>query len=246
MHSRTSRVRLALPLAVAMATLVPATAEAAAGLYLQLGVGYAAFQGTKLVMVEQPVAGDIPIDSSDDACCAGPGLGMQLRLGFSVFGFGGPEFFFVGNGFNGFSGGAGYVGGGIRAFPLKFLSLTGLDTSELPIDMGIGLGFGYTITGQDFAYTGSGWDLDFHIEYKLASFLSAGIKLDILFANYGNFAFTSFKNDKGRCLEGINQDLGRGIIDASDRDAQCQGDGPSTTLLTPQLIFTFHFDILDL
>ncbi|MEQ9503129.1 MAG: hypothetical protein RIT81_40040 [Deltaproteobacteria bacterium] len=251
MHSLVRGARRAfLPLALVGALALPSTAQAAAGLYLQLGLGYAAYSGTKLVTVEdEGRAGDFPLESNDPACCASPGLGTQLRLGFSILGFGGPEFGFVGAGWNSFSGGAGHIGGGIRAYPLKFIGLFGLDTSELPIDMSLGVLFGYTLVGEDFAYRGTFWDVDFSLEYKLASFLSAGIKMDILFGNYDNFGFTSYRDDRGRCLDGVTMDqsgANGGVINLSEADAQCTGNGPSTTLLTPQVVFTFHFDILDL
>lgn len=249
MHSLARGARRALLSAALFAALaVPASAEAAAGLYLQLGLGYATYSGTKLVTVEDNSrSGDFPLESNDPACCAEPGLGTQLRLGFSLFGFGGPEFGFIGTGWSNFSGGAGHIGGGVRLFPLKFLSLTGLDPSDLPIDMGVGLLFGYSLVGQDFAYTGTFWDLDFHIDYKLASFLSAGIKLDLVFGNYDNFAYTSYKNDRGRCLDGVTMDQSgaNGGVISKDQSDQCTGSGPSTTLITPQIVFTFHFDILD-
>lgn len=250
MHSLVRRARSALVLSALLSVAaLPSTAEAAAGLYLQLGLGYATYSGAKLVTVEdEGRAGDFPLESNDPACCAEPGLGTQLRFGFSLFGFGGPEFGFVGTGWSSFSGGAGHIGGGLRGFPLKFVSLFGLDTSELPIDMSIGVLFGYSLVGQDFAYTGTFWDVDVSVEYKLASFLSAGLKLDLVFGNYDNFGFTSYKNDRGRCLDGVTMDqsgANGGIIAKSEADATCTGNGPSTTLITPQVVFTFHFDILD-
>lgn len=229
--------------------LVPQSAEAASGLYLQLGLGYGQFSGTELIVNETAGGniGDFP-DMSAETCCPSPGLATQLRLGFSIFGFAGPEFGLVANGWDlgSDTGGAGFVGGGIRIFPIKFLGLMGLDDTDFPIDAGIGVMYGYGLVGKDFAYTGTFVDVDLHIEYKLTSFLSAGIKFDAIFPSYGDFALTSYKNDRGRCLDaGGSQDL-VGQASPVDRDgANCSGRGPNTTFISPQIIFTLHFDPLD-
>lgn len=240
-----------LALAAALLAVPSGSAQAASGLYLQLGIGMGSFTGSELTVQEQTGTGDIP--QLGDGCCAPPGLASQFRLGYSLFGFGGPEFTFVGTGWRlggEDAGGAGYIGGGVRAYPIKFIGLfTGLDTDDFPLDMGIGLSFGYSLAGQDFAYTGSFWDLDFSFEYKLASFVSAGVKLDTIFPSYSDFVYTSYSNDRGRCLNGdavqTNPDgstnpLGPGTDKGS---LTCAGRGPKTILLSPQVVVTFHFDL---
>lgn len=242
------RVTLAGGLFALAVLLTPVRADAASGLYLQLGFGYGQFTGSELVTNERPNMdiGDFP-DTDPDTCCPSPGLATQLRLGFSLFGFGGPEFGFVGTGWDlgSDTGGAGFIGGGIRIFPIKFLGLLGLDGDDFPLDAGIGVMFGYSLVGKDFAYTGTAWDIDFHLEYKLLSFLSAGVKIDAVFPSYSDFALTSYKNNRGRCLdEAAQQDLVNQAVPI-DRDAAvCSGRGPSTTFITPQIVFTFHFDPL--
>ncbi len=224
----------------------PTAANAASGLYLQLGLGYGKFGGKELVIQEQSVGGDRP--DTGTACCDPGGLASQFRLGFSLFGFGGPEFGLIGHGWRvgqDDTGGAGFVGGGVRLFPIKFLSLAGLDTKDFPIDLGVGALFGWSITGQDFAYTGSFFDIDINLEYKLTSFLSAGLKLDVILPSYGDFAYTSYSAKSGRCLDGEAQQVN---VDAGGQpkdNLQCSGRGPKTTLLLPQLVFTFHFDLLE-
>ena len=222
----------------------PQSAYAVSGLYLSLGLGYGAFTGDQFVVHEADGPNDIP-DYDPERCCPGHGLAAQFRLGFSIFGFAGPEFGIVGDGWGvGTSdqGGAGFVGGGIRFFPIHLLSLFGLDDESFPVDGGIGVLFGWAIAGKDFAYEGTFWDVDFHIDFKLASFFSLGVKLDIVLPNYGAFVYTDYKNDRGRCSDNGTQEILANTMDKDD--SNCVGDGPKTTLLSPQVYFTFHFDPL--
>jgi hypothetical protein len=232
-------------------TLGAPAAEAATGLYLQLGLGYGKFSGSQLITQEDSTQlGDIPLLDTNE-CCPAPGLASQLRVGFAILGFAAPEVGLFAHGWNLGSdvGGAGFLGGGLRLYPLKFLSLTGIETNDFPLEVSTALMFGYAIVGKDFAYTGTFWDWDIAVEYKLASFLSAGVKLDAIFPKFSDFVFTSYKNDRGRCLDsGGNQrfDIGQGgLIDKSAAGELCGGRGPSTSLLSPQLVITFHFDLLD-
>lgn len=237
-----------LPSVVALAALMslamPEPAHAVSGLYLALGLGYGHFTGDQLVVTEQDGPNDLP-EYDPDKCCPGHGLAAQFRLGFSIFGFAAPEFGIVGDGFGVGSndqGGAGFVGGGVRIFPIHFLSLFGLDDKNFIVDGGIGVLFGWSIAGKDFAYTGTFWDVDFHVDFKVASFFSIGVKLDIIIPNYGGFVYTDYKNDKGRCANRGTQDILDNTIDKDD--ANCVGDSPKTTMLSPQVYLTFHFDPL--
>ncbi len=225
-------------------------ARAASGLYLSWGLGYGDFSGTELVTQENPaLRGDIP--AQGEACCPTGTLATSLRLGFSIKGFAGPEIAVVGSGWNlgsGDEGGAGFVGGGVRIFPIKFLELGGLETKDFPIDVGLGVMFGYAVAGSDFAYTGTAWDFDIAVEYKLASFLSAGVKLDMALPTYDNFAMTSWSGNRGRCLDtDANQVLiNPGVIDRNNAGDQCPaGRGPETVFISPQIVFTFHFDLFE-
>lgn len=236
------RLLLALVMVCVGLTATPQEARAVSGLYLALGAGYGHFSGDQLVVHETDGGGDQP--DYGENCCPGPSLGVQLRLGFSIFGFAAPEFGFVGQGWGvggNENGGAGFIGGGVRIFPIKFLSLFGLD-SDLPIDIGIGAMFGYSLAGQDFAYTGTFWDVDFHLDFLVTSFMAIGVKLDVILPNYDAFVFTDYKNSKGRCVDGGTHDLMRLPMDKAELN--CVGDGPSTTVLSPQLYLTFHFDPL--
>ncbi len=240
------RLPLVLLASAALLLVKPEPAHALSGLYLSIGLGYGAFTGDQLVVYEQDGPNDIPKEGRDNGCCPGHGLAAQFRLGYSIFGFAAPEFGIVGDGFGvgtNETGGVGIVGGGVRIFPIHFLSLAGLDDDSFPVDAGIGVLFGWTIAGKDFAYTGTAWDVDFHIDFKLASFFSLGVKLDIGIPNYGAFVYVDYKNDRGRCANNGSQDIAGGVFDKDD--ANCTGDGPKTTFLSPQLYMTFHFDPLD-
>jgi hypothetical protein len=240
MGSNTKRFLGSLALAT---ILVPSSAHALTGFYLSLGIGYGHSTGTQLVVHETDAVGDMP-DYQPETCCPGPALGAQFRLGYSIFGFA-PEFAFVGTGWGiggDGNGGAGFVGGGVRLYPIDIIALFGLE-SDLPIDAALGLSFGYSIAGQDFAYEGWFTDLDFLFDFKPVSFLSIGVKLDLIFPKYGAFVFTDYKNDRGRCSDEGTQDVAGGVFDKAD--ANCVGNGPKTTIISPMLLLTFHFDPLD-
>ena len=237
MRIQTHLCRFVLTCSVAMGllTVTSSPAHAISGLYLQLGGGVADFSGNELIIAEVT---DGQEDRDPDTCCPPLSIGTQFRLGYSIFGFGGPEFTFVGTGWDSFSGGAGFIGGGIRLYPLKFFSLVGFDTESFPLDLTAGANFGYAIAGQDFAYTGTFWDFDVGLDYKIASFLSIGARLDIILPNYDAFVYTSFANDRGVCYDTVAFGESQ-----PKEDLQCEGDGPSTTILSPQLVFTFHFSL---
>jgi hypothetical protein len=237
-----------LAISFAAALFLPSRALAVSGFYGQLGFGYGKLGGSNLITNKQ--GADLPV--TGDNCCPGAGPAAQFRLGYSIFGFGGAEFGIVGNGWDlsGNAGGAGFVGGGLRAFPLQFISLvSGLDVTDFPIDIGIGGLFGWSILGKDFAYTGTFFDFDLHVEYKLLDWLSAGVKVDFVFPTYSDFVYTSYKDSFGRCLDTGGNQLANGKpVSAANADvisktgAQCNGSGPSTSLISPQIVFTFHFD----
>lgn len=230
-------------LAIGLLMAVCRPAYAISGLYLQLGGGIAEYSGRQLIVREDPNRDTFP-ETDGDACCVPTAIAAQFRLGYSIFGFGGPEFTFVGTGWDGFAGGGGFLGGGLRVYPLRLFSLAGFDTDAFALDLSAGASFGITLVGEDFAYPGTFWDFDFTVEYKLASFLSAGVRLDIILPNFDDFVFTSFSNDRGRCLDGSGNHILDNMGATSPReDLDCNGRGPSTTVISPQLVFTFHFNL---
>jgi hypothetical protein len=233
--------------------LMPERAFAISGAYMQLGLGYGKMGGSSLYVTK--MGDDLPVTGDAGLPSAGPVT--SLRLGYSLFGFGGAEFGIVGHGWDlgSSTGGAGFVGGGLRAFPLAFISLLGLDTADFPIDIGIGGLFGWTILGKDFAYTGTFFDVDLTLEYKFTEWMSVGLKIDIVIPSYADFVYTSYKNNDGRCLDsGGSQVAGQppkpvasdnsGIIKKGS--IACNGSGPpGVNLIAPQLVFTFHWDLFE-
>ena len=249
MRTRTHPSRFVPPIArsfviaVGLLMISSAPAHAISGLYLQIGGGIADYSGSELVVNE--VMNDAP-DLNTETCCVPTAIAGQFRLGYSIFGFGGPEFVFIGTGWDSFNGGGGFIGGGLRLYPLKLLSLAGFDSDAFPLDLSLAGTFGATLVGQDFAYPGTFWGVDVDLEYKLTSFLSAGVRLSVILPNFDDFAFTSFSNDRGRCLDGngahVRDDMGN-FTSSPREDLSCSGRGPNTTVISPQLVFTFHFSL---
>src|SRR5688572_27284370 len=103
--------------------LVPQTAAAANGLYAGLSLGYGSFSGNRLIISDTGM-GDRP-NTEPGTCCPKGGLEFELRLGYSLFAAIAPEFVFIGHGWDigSDAGGAGFIGGGLRAFPLGFMNL---------------------------------------------------------------------------------------------------------------------------
>lgn len=228
--------------------LAPAApAFAIGGLYMQLGLGYGKFGGSELITEELPNGADLPeYDSS--RCCAKGGLAAELRLGYSFFGVG-VEGAIIGNGWDlgSDSGGGGIAGGGLRLYLFDLLALADLKL-DLPLDLSFGALFGYSIVGKEFAYDGFGMNFDIQVDYKVFDTVSIGAKLNIGLPQFGNFVYTSYKDDVGRCLD----DDARQIVDtenggriSKENSSICSGRGPSTTLLSPQIVATLHFDLFE-
>lgn len=227
---------------------VPAQAFAIGGLYVQFGLGYGKYGGSELVLEELPAGNDVP--ASGEGCCAKGGMALSLRAGYSFFGIA-PEFGIIGNGWDlgSDTGGGGTVGGGLRLYPLDLFKLVGAEL-DLPIDLSAAILFGYALVGKNFAYSGFGMNVDFQADYKVTSFLSIGVKLDVGLPQYSAFAFTDYKNNVGRCLDESGEQIqtggdGFGRIN-KDQSSTCPaGRGPNTTFLAPQLVATIHFDVFE-
>jgi hypothetical protein len=235
----------------------PASARAASGLYLQLGAGYGEWTGSELITRE---TGENDRPFTGEGCCPSGTLSAQLRLGFSILGIA-PELIAFGSGWNldaNDTAGGGFLGGGLRLFPLTLLdALEVIDTGDFPLDVSVGVGGGYAIAGSDaFAYSGAALGVDLSLEYLLTSFLSLGVKTDFWFPSYDAFAVTSWSQNEGRCLDGTaTQIFGDnpdnpfperdGVISRDDAGNACpSGRGPNTTVISPQVVFTFRFDVL--
>ncbi|MEO1234091.1 MAG: hypothetical protein AAFZ18_34875 [Myxococcota bacterium] len=236
----------------------PASARAASGLYLQLGGGYGAWSGNELVTRELDEPGDVPL--TGDGCCPSGSLALQARFGLALFNTVAPEVFAFGSGWNLDSdqAGAAFVGGGLRFYPLGMLDLVGVITelAEIPFDVSLGIGAGYAIAGSDdFGYEGVVFAVDAMAEWVPSPWFSVGLKLDVFLPSYDSFALTSRSANEGRCLDETATQIfdpslggrGDGVIPREQAGTLCptNGRGPSTTVVSPQLVMTFRFDVFD-
>jgi hypothetical protein len=227
--------------------LAPAApAFAIGGLYLQFGLGYGQYGGSELVTEELPNGPDLP-ETDSSRCCAKGGIAADIRLGYSLFGAA-IEGGIIGNGWDigSDTGGGGLAGGGLRLYVFDLLALADLKL-DVPLDLSFGVLFGYTIVGKEFAYNGFGMNLDVQLDYKVMDFLSVGAKLNIGLPTFGDFVYTSYKDDVGRCLDDSARQITSGDNNGrmAKESAVCNGRGPSSTFISPQLVATMHFDLFE-
>ncbi len=225
---------------------VAAPAYATSGIYTGLSFGYGAFSGSRLVITDD--GQDHPLTDSN-VCCPEPGIAMEFRLGFDIEKIIAPEFVFAGHGWDlgGETGGAGYIGGGLRVFPVGLIGLSGLDVTDFQevISLSFGAALGYTLVGKDFAYSGSFFGIDATAEYMLTDVVSLGFRLTVMMPSYGDFAWSDYGDDRGRCLDPSGNQVDPLGLAGPKSSASCAGNGPNTTYISPQLSVTFHFDVID-
>jgi len=234
------RATTALAIAALLSVATPALAKSS--IYTGLTFGYGSLSGSKLIVHE--VGRDIP--STDPAtCCPSPGIAAEFRLGFAIEGLVAPEFAFIAHGFDlsTGAGGEGFIGGGLRIFPVGLLGLA-MDTKGFPIDLSIGAAFGYTVVGKDFAYSGSFVAIDLTAEYIVNEVFSIGARFTAIPTSLSGFAWTDYDGNLGRCLESDGTQNPNTPIQSKD-SAVCAGSGPSSMYISPQLSATFHFDVID-
>lgn len=235
--------------------LVPSAAHAGDGLYTSIGLGYGKLSGSKLITNQIAGSRDLPTMDST-TCCPNGGLAVDFRLGWTIFRSIAPEFTFIGNGWDLGSnlGGAGFIGGGARVFPLGFFDLLlDLGLKDFPLDLSFGAFFGYTTIGKDFAYTGSVVGFDGTIEWVVADFVSLGVRFNFLVPSLAAFAYTDYGGNLGRCLNSSSDQVTPDGMPASESNfgvitkgsTACTGTGPSATFFSPQLAATFHFNLFD-
>lgn len=243
----------AAALAVGLAAASSASeARAASGFYLDVGGGLAFSNGDDLIVYEDPAQDSVPIRDPDD-CCPPLGGAGSFRLGYGIAGYVAPEFTLVGNIFDAGNdiGGMGFIGGGVRLFPFKFLNLVGLSMDDFPVELGIGNNFGWGVTGRDFLYQGFVHDLDLSLAFRIASFFDIGFRTDFLFTYYDNFVYTDQGTNRGVCLSEsgtfpenyVAQPAPLGDIVIRDQ-ASCSGNGPDANFIIPQIFLSFHWDPL--
>lgn len=248
LRNRFSLTMIATLVAAAPAlTTVVSPAHAANGLYVGLGLGYGKFSGTQLVTEQIPGSADLP-QPRGPGCCPDGGLTLDIRTGFALKKSIAPELMFMGHGWSlgSNAGGAAVVGGGVRLFPLGVVEWISDTPFAVPIDIGLGVNYGWSIVGKDFAYTGGALALDATFTYALSPMFHIGARLGYVIPSYGNFVYTDFGDSVGRCLSSSGEHPSNENAPApASKDAlNCSGSGPSTTFFTPQLLAVFDFDIL--
>jgi hypothetical protein len=246
--------------------VVVAASPAAArhgGLYFELAPAYGFFL-TDDIIIEQG-------DSNDSTRLPTATFVPQVKLGVNLFGWGGVEAQVAGQYWDVGAdvGGAGYVGGVLRLTPLEALSFVlskepmlpslvpegPVTWSDRPFDVGLSVGGGYTIAGEDYAYQGAyfQWGIDF--KWFLTPNFAIGVDLPIRHTLYDPFRYTNYNEKVGLCTEGADA-FGRGGIpipdsptripplelSATDGESECTGNAPSGVLVAPALTFTGVFD----
>ncbi|MFO0723170.1 MAG: hypothetical protein U1E65_05270 [Myxococcota bacterium] len=245
------RSRIALPtsamaptIAVALAlAALPTSAFAMDGLYAGLSFGYGSFTGSRLIITDN--GHDQPVNEAG-VCCPKGGIATEFRLGYAIAGIVAPEFAFSAHGWDlgSKAGGTGFIGGGLRLYPVGLIDKLGLDAKDFPLDISIAGNMGYNLVGKDFAYTGFFFGLDLTAEYIVAEVFSTGIRAGWALPSYAPFAYTDYNNGLGRCLDSTgSQDPT--VTPFKKGTQSCSGSGPSTSYLTVQLTATFHFQLFN-
>ncbi len=250
-----------IALALTLAATWSAPAEARhGGLYLEFAPAYGLF-----------FTDDVIVDYDDpDGGLAESSFSPGVKLGVNLFGWAGAEaqfaghFWDVGND----PGGGGYVGGVFRVTPLEVLSFILPEDfvlpqmsvtpagkwTDRPFDLGISVGGGYTLIGEDYAYQGSYFQWGFDVKYFITPNFALGVDLPFRHTNYAPFRYTDYGDGQGVCTEGA-RGIGRSGLEhpisanrfgdefqASEIDAECDGPAPSGLFFAPAFTITGVFD----
>ena len=249
-----------LPIALACFSALAFSSPAAArngGLSFEFAPGYG------MMFTDEVV---VDFDDPPDGSLAESSFSPGLKLGLNLFGWAGAEAQFAGHfwGIGRDPGGGGYVGGVFRVSPLEVFtyilppdleipSLQGpKDWKNRPFDLGVSVGGGYTIIGEDYAYQGTYFQWGFDLKYFITPQFALGIELPFRHMNYDPFRYTDYGDAQGFCTDGGKQVLGafeipvdpsnqsQGIF-ADDID-QCDGRAPEALFFAPALTITGVFD----
>ena len=234
------------------------------GLYLELAPAWGFF-----------LTDEVIIEDGDDDGSDFPQAGFvpQLKLGFNLFGYLGAELDVAVHGWDlGLveRGGGGFIGGVVRATPLELLRWVIPDDVHMtnllgdPVswhdrffDVGVYVGGGYTMVGEDYAYQGAYVKWGFDVKWFITPNFAVGLDLPFRHPLYEPFRYTNYSTSKGLCTDGGDA-LGRGGVpipttpnraayqgfelDASEIDAECDGDAPSAVFFAPALTITGVID----
>lgn len=235
------------------------------GLYLELAPAWGFFLSDEVI-----------IEDGDDDGSPYPQAGFtpSLKLGTNLFGFVGAEMNIAAHGWDlgGVErGGAGYVGGVVRATPLElltFLMPVDLELPSLlppgpvgwhdrPFDVGVYAGGGYHLVGEDYAYQGGYFHWGVDLKWFLTPSFAIGLDLPLRHALYEPFRYVDYNDGQGFCTDGADAYGQAGIpvptspargtfrsleLNASDMNSECTKAPPSATLFSPSLTITGVFD----
>lgn len=233
------------------------------GLYFELAPAWGFF-----------LTDEVIIEDGDDDGSDFPtgGFVPQLKLGFHLFGLVGAELDVAAHGWDlGVvdRGGAGYIGGAVRVTPLELLQWVIPEDVRFPdllhgeqvswhdrfFDIGVYLGGGYTLIGEDYAYQGAYLKWGFDAKWYITPFFALGMDLPFRIPMYEPFRYTNYSTSKGLCVDGKDA-YGRGGIpvpvmqaratslefDATDISSACDGRPPEAIFFTPALTISGVID----
>lgn len=249
----------------------PAASARNGGLYLEIAPAWGFFL-TDEVIVED--GDDVVEGIGNGSPYPQAGFTPALKLGVNLFGFVGGELNVTAHGWdlgNIERGGAGYVGGVVRATPLELLTFVMPDTLELPsllpagpvtwrdrpFDVGVYLGGGYHMVGEDYAYQGGyfHWGLD--LKLYLTPNFAIGLDLPFRHMLYEPFRYVDYANSEGFCTDGGDA-YGRGGVEvrphhdrglfqnvelsAAQIASACDRPAPSAVLFSPSFTISGVID----
>lgn len=262
---------LSLLALLACALASPAASARNGGLYLELAPAWGFFL-TDEVIVED--GDDFSGGVGNQELYPQAGFTPTLKLGVHLFGLLGGELNVSVHGWdlgNIERGGAGYVGGVVRATPLEVLSFVLPKTLELPslvpagpvswrdrpFDIGVYMGGGYTMVGEDYAYQGGYFHWGFDLKLYLTPNFAIGLDLPFRHMMYEPFRYVDYANSKGFCTDGgkafgrnripVIPHPDRGVfgnleLSASEMASQCDKPAPSAVLFSPSFTISGVID----
>lgn len=258
-----TRFLLLIAMAASLFAFSPQAQARNGGLYLEIAPAYGFF-----------FADEVVVENGNDAGPVSPinGFIPQLKLGMTLFGFAGAEVEAAAFGWDLFEakrGGGGYLGGAVRLLPLEILSYVLPDTVPIPslvpegpvtwhdrpFDVGIVIGGGYTLVGENYAYQGPYFKWAIDLKVYITPNFAVGIELPFRHSFYENFRYTNYAEGRGLCTDGGDATgrSGTVITPAVLRDpneewtreegsSNCNGASPSSWVMTPALTISGVID----
>jgi hypothetical protein len=226
-----------------LSTLASTSASARnGGLYFELAPGYGNFMTDEVIVDDSGGLGQSSFS---------PGL----KFGLNLFGWAGAEANFAGHywGIGSDPGGGGYLGGVFRVTPLEALtfvvpadveipSLQGpVNWHNRPFELGVSVGGGYTLIGEDVAYQGSYFQWGFDLKYFITPNFALGIDIPFRQALYTPFRYENYQDAIGNCTDGGT--ITGPLISADAAVDACKNSrAPEALFFAPALTITGNFD----